>query len=277
MTKESKQYVPLFYQRFNIEVNQLEAQGRFVNRVINFIEGTITGLSVAYRNPPGPIRLALIAVSSRLGKECNYQTTFRNYAKADFQSCLLAVEALYDAYNSTTGHRKLAKNVDMSIREAISLSETDLGIEWRDGVFWRSGAKQLDEALINENLKWLADRHFQDVLVPFEKGLRDFLEAKQKPEKLKDTVTDIYEAVEALAKRITDRDRDLSANAELFISRLKLSGYYKQMLKNYIEYAGNYRHAAKLGKEKKPLSENEVEAFIYTSGLFIRLAVQQIG
>ena len=100
----------------------------------------------------------------------------------------------------------------------------------------------------------------------------------QKPERLWDTVTDVYEAVEALAKRITGKDTDLSANAQLFISKLKLSGYYKKMLKDYIDYANEYsRHATRLGKEKKLLLRSEVEAFIYTSGLFIRLAVQQLS
>jgi len=171
-----------------------------------------------------------------------------------------------------------AEKLDSLIRRAISLSETDIGIEWRDGVFWPSGAKLLDEALVNENLKWLADKGYHDVLIPFEKGLRHFLESRAKPERLGDAVTDVYEAVEALAKRVTGKDRDLSGNAELFISNLKLTDYYKRILKDYIGYANDYsRHAAKLGAEKKPLVRNEVEAFIYTSGLFIRLAVQQCG
>jgi len=46
-------------------------------------------------------------------------------------------------------------------------------------------------------------------------------------------------------------------------------------LKDYIDYANDYRHAAELGKTKRPPLLNEVEAFIYTSGVYIRLAVQQ--
>jgi len=103
------------------------------------------------------------------------------------------------------------------------------------------------------------------------------MEAQQKPERLGDTITDIYEAVEALAKSVTGRDKDLSGNAELFISKLELSDYYKKMLKDYIEFACDYRHAVKLGEKREPLSRNEVEAFIYTSGLFMRLAVQQLA
>ncbi len=188
----------------------------------------------------------------------------------------MSLEALYRAYRGVPDYSDYAKKVDNLIQYVISLNEADIGVEWRDGAFWPSGAKLLDEALVNENLKWLADKGYHDVLGPFEKGLRHFSEAQQKPERLGDTVTDIYEAVEALAKVITGRDKDLSGNAELFISKLKLSDYYKKMLKDYTDYANDYRHAAKLGEKKKPLIRNEVEAFIYTSGLFIRLAVQQI-
>jgi len=221
---------------------------------------------------------ALINISTELGVQYKWNNTFGSYAGSNLYSCLLSLEALYRTYISDLKSNENAEKVEYIIKRVLSLSEIDIGIDWRDGAFWPSGAKLLDEALVNENLKWLADKDYHDILALFEKGLRHFLEAVQKPERLWDTVTDVYESVEALVKRITDRDRDLSANAELFINKLKLSEYYKKMLKDYIAYANDYsRHAAKLGEVKQTLLRNEVEAFIYTSGLFIRLAVQQMA
>lgn len=271
MAEESKHPVPPFHQRFNIEVGIDEAQVRFINRVINKVEQDLDSF-LQYRTQQ-PYERAMYNAATKLGIEHSPTHTFYDYVRNNFYGCLIVLEAIYEVFAAEKSYG--AERLSNLIQYAISLSETDLGIEWRDGVFWASGAKLLDEALVNENLKWLADKGYQDVLVPFEKGLRHFLEAMQKPERLGDTVTDVYEAVEALAKRVTGRDRDLSANAELFISKLKLSEYYKKMLKDYIDYANDYRHAAELGKGKKPLFRNEVEAFIYTSGLFIRLAVQQ--
>lgn len=271
MAGESKQPVPPFHQRFNIEVGIDEARNRFIIRVINKMEQDLEGL-VRYRRV-GLYEEAMYNATTKLGVEYTENLSFRDYARNKFYGCLIMLEAIYEVF--TAANTSQAENLSNIIQHTISLSETDLGIEWRDGVFWASGAKLLDKTLVNENLKWLADKGYQDVLVPFEKGLRHFLEAMQKPERLGDTVTDVYEAVEALAKRVTGRDKDLSENAELFISKLKLSEYYKKMLKDYIEYANDYRHAAKLGERKKPLLRNEVEAFIYTSGLYIRLAVQQ--
>jgi len=271
MAEESKQPVPPFYQRFNIEVSIDEAHNRFINRVTNMLEQGFAGLMLYQRE--GHYKTAMYNAATKLGMEHSYELSFREYVRNRLYNCLIMLEAVYEVFAARTSYE--AENLSNLIQYAISLSETDLGIEWRSGAFWPSGAKLLDEALVNENLKWLADKGYQDVLVPFEKGLRHFLEAMQKPERLGDTVTDVYEAVEALAKRVTGRDRDLSANAELFISKLKLGEYYKKILKDYIDYANYYRHAAKLGKGKKPLLRNEVEAFIYTSGLYIRLAVQQ--
>jgi hypothetical protein len=97
-----------------------------------------------------------------------------------------------------------------------------------------------------------------------------------KKDGLSDVITDMYEAVEALAKKVTGRDKDLSENRELFISKVKASDHYKVMLKDYIDYANDFRHAEREGKPKPQLSEREVESFVYLTGIFIRLAMPQI-
>lgn len=51
--------------------------------------------------------------------------------------------------------------------------------------------------------------------------------------------------MKALAKIVTERlTKELSDNRELFISKLGLSEPYKRMLKEYIDYANNFRRAA---------------------------------
>ena len=84
----------------------------------------------------------------------------------------------------------------------------------------------------------------------------------------------MYEALEALAKIVTGRGRDLSGNAELFIKKLRASQGYKKILKDYISYANEFRHAQQEEKKKPARSISEVESFVYLTGLFIRLAIQ---
>jgi hypothetical protein len=78
-----------------------------------------------------------------------------------------------------------------------------------------------------------------------------------------------------LAKIVTERpNKDLSANAEMFISTLRVSQHHKTLLRTYIAYGNEFRHAEDEGRPRPPLSEPEVESFIYLTGLFIRLAIQ---
>jgi len=103
------------------------------------------------------------------------------------------------------------------------------------------------------------------------------LDVQKRPEMLTDTVTDTYEALEAMAKVVTGKDKDLSGNKELFLSKLGLGSHHKNMLSDYIEYANQYRHAAKPGEKREPPKPAEVEAFVYATGMFIRLAIRCNG
>ena len=111
--------------------------------------------------------------------------------------------------------------------------------------------------------------------MPFQKGLRHFLEGTKEPERLADSVTDMYEASEALAKIVTNKPtKDLSTLREELISKLKLPGFYKKMLKEYIDYGCEFRHAVEKGKPRSWPTPHEAEAFVYLTGVFIRLAVE---
>lgn len=169
-----------------------------------------------------------------------------------------------------TDQLRLDTPVERTLRDA----EVDLGVGYENGTFLRSGAELLDEKLINEALRWLSSRQHESILKPFSKGLEHFLKAGKSPELLSDVVTDMYEALEALGKIVTNRDKDLSANAELFLKKLGVSEAYKKLLKEYISYANKFRHAADTSVPKPNLSTAEVESFIYLTGVFVRLAIQ---
>ncbi len=98
------------------------------------------------------------------------------------------------------------------------------------------------------------------------------MESQKRPELRADVITDMYEALEALAKKATGKDLDLVKNTG-FIDAVKASAEYKTMLANYIGYANRFRHAAKQTTPRPTLSERETESFVYLTGLFIRLAM----
>ncbi len=264
-----------FEHRFNIATGLDEAQERFINRLFNKIDENFLGFTEKNCSLQEYVRVFKF-VATKLGIRYEGQNFLTYYCNHDFIQVLKTIEALYEAF-TLHPYARSKENLDAIITSTISESETDLEIEWREGLFYRTGAKLLDEGLVNEELKWLADQKYSNVLQPFQKGLGLYLEAVRDTSRYSDTITDLYEALEALAKIVCANDRELSGNKELFIKKIKLGKHYATMLSVYIDYANEYRHAINQGKIRSTPTANEVEAFIYTTGLFIRLAIKQIN
>lgn len=245
-----------FHERFNIEINIEEAKQRFVNRTYNLI---FSGF-VRYNDSN-----SFKAIATKLGKIYD-SNNYHKYILGDYYNCLAAIEAVYEVSHNKYGLNEI-------IKELFDMSEIDLGIKWENGVFLKTGAGLLDDKLVNDPLNWLRKNGFENVSVPFEKGLRHFLESDKRSELLYDVITDMYESLEGLAKNVTGRDKDLSTNAELFVSKINATEDYKRILKEYIGYANEYRHGLEEGKQRPRLNPYEVESFMYLTGLFIRLAM----
>lgn len=256
-----------FHERFGLTVGQEAARAKFVNRISNRLFSTNYSKSDTI----------IDAVATKLGVK--YQTSHFHLDKVvrdDFLSCLQAIEVVYQLGPTYFADWKLGqKHIDEEIRLTLSEAECDIGIKWEDGQFHKTGAAILDRVLVNDELRWLSSSQYERVRGPFEKGLRHLLESGKRPELLFDVVTDMYESVEALAKIITGREgKDLSANAELFLSKIKASPKYKVILKDYIDYANDFRHPPEEGLVRKPITEHEAESFVYLTGLFIRMTIQ---
>lgn len=251
-----------FHQRFEIEIGISDARLYFVSRIHNRVFLSIYGLGQ---------RELLQDIATELGQKYLSVHSYDDYIQSDFFNVLKALEACYRFSPGTNPRGRLVDAILRTLGEA----EVDLGVRWENGRFFRSGAKLLDEHLVNQPLHWLTDQDHQSILQPYSKGLEHFLQATKRPELLSDVITDMYEALEALAKIITGRDRDLSANAESFLKEVKASEAYKKILKEYIAYANNFRHGVSDQSKKPNLSAAEVESFIYLTGIFIRLALSQ--
>ncbi len=260
-----------FHERFEIAVDVEAVRRRFVNRVDNLIFGTFLQNAIDPQDWSEPIRY----VASRLGDKFvgNYLAVLAE--SGDFLRHLEAVEAFYDWCGGTLDYdsSKLTPRLDQLVTHILSMSEVDLGVRWEHGQFRRHGARLLDDRLVNDPLGWLRAKGYETVYTPFEKSLAHLLRAERDPSLLSDVVTDGYEALEALAKVVTGRDADLSANRELFNRTVKASDEYKVLLQGYISYANAFRHAAELGRSKPAISLREAESFVYMTGVFVRLAM----
>ncbi|MBA7483853.1 hypothetical protein ES707_19370 [subsurface metagenome] len=260
--------------RFNINIDIDKVRQYFINRAITQLEfilpdmDKIRSMSDTERHY---LRRAAYAVGRVYDPACN----LKSIVDGDFWNTIRVLESVYK-YAVELKNPDKANEIQALINRLLEDSDIDLGIIWRGGEFRPSGAVLLDEELVNKNLQWLADKKYDTVLEPFNKGLRHLLESNKNPTLLSDVITDVYESLESMAKIVVGNDRELSGNKNSFIKALDLNENYKRMFSEYIDYGCQYRHAAKKGTIKQLPKPNEVEAFLYMTGLFLRLSIQQL-
>jgi len=253
-----------FHGRFNIDISLEEARKKFVARAHNRI------FDEFYQKHPESQSDMIRAVGDALGKVPNWLTrSLSRQVGDDFNDVLMAIEGMYLSHSSSE-QGELSGLVDY----LFLWSEVDLGIRWVPPHFQRAGAEELDRVLVNDTLDWLRKEGYEAVVSPFEKGLRHLMESQKRPELRGDVITEMYEALEALAKKATGKDLDLVKNTG-FIDAVKASNEYKTILTNYINYANRFRHAVKEKQTRPDLTERETESFVYLTGLFIRLAMPE--
>ncbi len=260
----AKQDLRTFEKRFDIQVDTATTLTRFRNRILNQLPQYID-----YYFDHSAKQSIARNLATFLGERYLYGTSIVSLMSKSVFSFLKSIEFLYISYPV------LKKCINQIIEDSVAQNEVDIGISWKRGIFVKKGAELLDNKLINQTLEWLRKPGFVNVLVPFEKALSHFAKSAADPSLLHDVITDAYEALEALAKSVTGKDQDLSANKELFIKQLKASEGYKKILSEYIMYACKYfRHAQGPGKIKPQIKEHEAESFLYLTGLFLRFGIE---
>ena len=266
---------PKFHERFDIQVGADEARRRFVNRVYNFlVEDILVYRDRKYGLPDKDDLMRMIAneLGERFVGPVHYTHQYLDkYLHAEFYRALQALEAIHKS-----GGTFFQKQIDEFMKEAFKQNEVELGVRWEDGKFLRTGAGLLDARLVNDPLHWLrATPLLSGVLAPFERGLSNLVQAGPNPNVLPDVVNAMYESLEAMAHLVTGRLKaDLSANRELFLSKIEAPEAYKAILTEYTEYANDLVRHAREGAPKPKLSLPEVESFVYLTGLFLRMVIE---
>ena len=140
-----------FNKRFNIDVSSDEARRRFVNRTHNEIWPDFV---LELRDKDACFNIQKF-VLTQLGDKFDPYEHFSAVIGDDFERNLLAIEACYEFTFRKFGSGS-ASTLDRLIKGFLSLSETDLGIRWEDGLFYPSGSPLLDEWAVNDVLGLLA-------------------------------------------------------------------------------------------------------------------------
>ncbi len=160
-------------------------------------------------------------------------------------------------------------NFNSRIEKIFVLSEANIGIFWKDGKFYKSGAKELDKKLIEDPLDWLSK--YPKVKERFDVSLDYFKKSQKNKNARKDSITNAYSAIESLSKEVLKNKKNFEKNSNLIVDYLNLPNEYKNIFHYYKQIAHEYssRHS---GSEFEHV---EAEAFIYLTGLLIRLILQK--
>lgn len=253
-----------FYSRFGIKIDVTEARRRFINRVYNKIFDE--HLNERAKQRPDVEEKFLNSLADVFGERTAHPRIPDMYVGGNFERVLQAVELLWEIDPHYSYEDRIVSDI-------IDGSEASVGIRWELGKFYPQGDELLDKKLVADPLDRLRKRGHPTVTAPFEKALRHLLTGEKDPAILADAITDAYEALEAMAKIVTQRhERDLSGNAELFLSRLGVSEEYNRLLGLYLDYANRFRHAPSASRPRPGIRYKEAESFIYMTGVFLRLA-----
>jgi HEPN domain-containing protein len=246
------------YERLGIQTNLDKEKARFIARIKTLLSDHDADMR-RYSSSHYQLIRRLIFI---LGED-EYKNHLPDFVNSKpFEEVLLFCETLLSVLKEPH-HRDFYSAVET----ALDLSVIDLGVMFKEGKFYLQGAKELDEKLVLETLDWL--KGFPEAKEGFDGALKEYLN-KDYP----DAVTKAFSSLESLVKTCLGRDAGLENLIPDLLKKLKLSREWKAILVNYCAYAHEFgsRHGKKDGRSTKA-DPNEVEAYIYFTGLIMRLII----
>jgi hypothetical protein len=159
------------------------------------------------------------------------------------------------------------------LQKAIDLSPTiPIRLVRRGGtaILYPSGARLLDEAVVESNLAWLG--RYPSVLKPFEDALKLYMAKDQK--QYRNMLDSLRFSLEQMVRTALNNQRSLENQKDEFLRWLKTHDVHAQIRQMYHDllfggFAGYQNEAVKHQEDQYTLAE--VEFVLYATGTFLRL------
>jgi hypothetical protein len=207
-----------------------------------------------------------------------WRPSFGIFMGDDFDRTLILIEVWYSFFltNSLSGYsdRNFTKAINDAVLEALP-QPVSLGISWRAGLFYPEGAKELDKVLIEEVLGWLGPKDKTKEL--YKNALDHYAASLDNPIRRKDAISNAYQAVEVLTQSLVDGTKlSFDKNFSALINKLDLDKWWNKIFNAFTELSKEFgRHGGKGGESYIP-NQGETEAFLYLSGIVMRLIIQRL-
>jgi len=261
---------------FGIEDNVEEERNRFVERVnqsvfhaIDTTRATIFNYELLYEFICYELGVDANNFQRRYklmrGIERSLPASIKTLTEDDFAQTLFVLSSTYAYIEYSNDKRKGQKWLSGLIKAALSRCTCDIGVGWKAGMFYPSGAEELDKPLIEETMTWLKDYPDED------KNYRIALQRYGVGKPFNGVVENCYTAVEGIARQILGNNKTLDNNKDELLARIDLSNGWNRILANFVTHAHDYRHAS---EDRHDIKKQEVEAYLYMTGLIIRLIIE---
>lgn len=257
-----------FNKNFGITTSIEDEKKAFINRIDTFLLGI--------RSSSGDYEALYSTVCLQLGlngKKINDNNPFDTGYIPDLNSLL--PKGFLNTLKIIIAVRKYYKDdfemvsfIDEAIDMLINMATVDLGITYKSGMFFPKGEEVLDKELIGYSLKSLIGFPNEN------KDLQNALDNYKANSKY-GVIENCYRCIEGLMRQILKNNKTLIDNKSEIIRSIGLSEHWKKILANYIDYGNEYgRHAS---EKRHDFNQAEVEAYLYTTCILIRLIVELKG
>ena len=265
-----------FNKTFGLEDNVATERKRFVDRVNQIIFHEIDTVhtdSFVYHELFELICFELGVNANDFSRRRTYSPlgdTFRPpsikaLTSNDFYKTLLVLCILYVHVNIISDSEDKREWISERIKSTMDRCSCDIGIRWKEGFFYPAGAEELDELIIDQTLTWLND--YPAEKKDYQRALGCYLGN----ESLADVIKNCYLAVEGIARNVLGNKKTLDNNKDELLKKMNLSNGWNSILATYIKYAHDYRHAS---EQRHEIKQQEAEAYLYMTGLIIRLIIE---
>lgn len=196
------------------------------------------------------------------------QTSVANLKKISNSEFIKTLRVTVAAYSCLPNIPDLKSAFSDRIIDILSKSNLDLGLRWKDGVFYPSGDKKLDDELVDTSLNLLNT-------YPSEKAVLLSALNNYYGRRFDGVLDKCYLVIEGLARNVLGNSKNLDNNLELLLKSLNFSTYWKAIFVGYLKYANEYaRHASSNSHKPNP---EEIEAFLYLTCIMVRAMVKVVN
>jgi hypothetical protein len=176
-------------------------------------------------------------------------------------------------WTAESDHQNILDDFCRQLQGAIEISPTimiRLVKHGKTATLYPTGARLLDEAVVESNLVWLA--RYPDALKPFEGALKLYM--TKDPNQYRGMLDNLRVSLEQMLRAVLNNKKSLENQKEEFLRWLKqhdvhsrIGNMYHELL--FVGFAGYQNDAVKHQEDKYTLAE--IEFVLYATGTFLRL------